>query len=407
MDNFQTIIGYENIKYELNRIIDHLNNKEKYDKIGAKMPDNVILYGDPGLGKTKTAKAFIEALNRNKYIINKNKANGEFLEYIKNTIKAASNNTPAVVLFDDLDKYSNNDDRHANTDEFILIQSIMDEYSDKDIYYIATANDLFTLPKSLLRTKRLGLELEFDSPTLEDSKKIIKHYLENKKICIDIDYDLLAKMLDGKSCADLENVINEAAINVAYDNRELITMDDLVKAIIKEFYAAPKNFEPRTPNQRQALAFHEAGHVVIQECLEPGSINFVSIDEYVCNIGGLTNVCTNVDYWSDISYMENRVLSIFGGKAATEVILNKKDVGVFSDMNRAKQIVKRFYEEYCIKGFLTTKEQEKEICDMLNEYYSKAKEIILNNKENVYKIANALLDKKILLNNEIKEILNN
>ena len=407
MDNFQTIIGYENIKYELNRIIDHLNNKEKYDKIGAKMPDNVILYGDPGLGKTKTAKAFIEALNRNKYIINKNKANGEFLEYIKNTIKAASNNTPAVVLFDDLDKYSNNDDRHANTDEFILIQSLMDEYSDKDIYYIATANDLFTLPKSLLRTKRLGLELEFDSPTLEDSKKIIKHYLENKKICIDIDYDLLAKMLDGKSCADLENVINEAAINVAYDNRELITMDDLVKAIIKEFYAAPKNFEPRTPNQRQALAFHEAGHVVIQECLEPGSINFVSIDEYVCNIGGLTNVCTNVDYWSDISYMENRVLSIFGGKAAIEVILNKKDVGVFSDMNRAKQIVKRFYEEYCIKGFLTTKEQEKEICDMLNEYYSKAKEIILNNKENVYKIANALLDKKILLNNEIKEILNN
>ena len=407
MDNFKTIIGYENIKYELNRIIDHLNNKEKYDKIGAKMPDNVILYGDPGLGKTKTAKAFIEGLNRNKYIINKNKANGEFLEYIKNTIKDASNNTPAVVLFDDLDKYSNNDDRHANTDEFILIQSLMDEYSDKDIYYIATANDLFTLPKSLLRTKRLGLELEFDSPTLEDSKKIIKHYLENKKICIDIDYDLLAKMLDGKSCADLENVVNEAAINVAYDNRELITMNDLVKAIIKEFYAAPKNFEPRTPNQRQALAFHEAGHVVIQECLEPGSTNFVSIDEYVCNIGGLTNVCTDVDYWSDISYMENRVLSIFGGKAATEVILNKRDVGVFSDMNRAKQIVKRFYEEYCIKGYLTTKEQEKEICDMLNEYYSKAKEIILNNKENVYKIANALLDKKILLNNEIKVILNN
>ena len=407
MDNFQTIIGYDNIKYELNRIIDHLNNKEKYDRIGAKMPDNVILCGDPGLGKTKTAKAFIEALNRNKYIINKNKANGEFLEYIKNTIKDASNNTPAVVLFDDLDKYSNNDNHHANTDEFILIQSLMDEYSDKDIYYIATANDLFTLPKSLLRTKRLGLELEFESPSREDSKKIIKHYLENKKICSNVDYDLLSKMLDGKSCADLENVINEAAINVAYDNRELITMDDLVKAIIKEFYSSPKGFEPRTPNQRKALAFHEAGHVVIQEYLEPGSINFVSIGEYECSIGGLTNVCTNVDYWTDISYMENRVLSIFGGKAATEVILNKKDVGVFSDMNRAKQIVKRFYEEYCIKGFLTTKEQEKEICDMLNEYYSKAKEIILNNKENVYKIANALLDKKILLNNEIKEILNN
>lgn len=407
MDNFQTIIGYDNIKYELNKIIDHLNNKEKYDRIGAKMPDNVILYGDPGLGKTKTAKAFIESLNRNKYIINKNKANGEFLEDIKNTFKDASNNTPAVILFDDLDKYSNNDNHYANTNEFILIQSLIDEYSDKDIYYIATANDLFTLPKSLLRTKRLGLELEFKSPSQEDSKKIIKYYLENKKICSNVDYDLLSKMLDGKSCADLENVINEAAINVAYDNRELITMDDLVKAIIIEFYSSPKAFEPRTPKKRQALAFHEAGHVVVQEYLEPGSINFVSIDEYECNFGGLTNICTNVDYWTDISYMENRVLSIFGGKAATEVILNKKDVCVSNDTNRAKQIVKRFYEEYCIKGFLTTQEQEKEICNMLNEYYSKAKEIILNNKENVYKIANALLDKKILLNNEIKEILNN
>ena len=152
MNYFEEIIGYENIKYELNRIIDYLNNKEKYDKIGARKPDNVILYGEPGLGKTKTAKLFINALNRSKYIINKNKTNGEFLEYLKKTINDASKNAPSVILFDDLDKYSNNDDVHTYTDEFILIQSLMDENSDKDIYYIATANDMLKLPKSLLRT---------------------------------------------------------------------------------------------------------------------------------------------------------------------------------------------------------------------------------------------------------------
>ena len=404
MNYFEEIIGYENIKYELNRIIDYLNNKEKYDKIGARKPDNVILYGEPGLGKTKTAKLFINALNRGKYIINKNKTNGEFLEYLKKTINDASKNAPSVILFDDLDKYSNNDDAHTYTDEFILIQSLMDENSDKDIYYIATANDMLKLPKSLLRTKRLGLELEFNSPTLEDSKKIIKHYLENKKICQEIDYDLLSKMLVDKSCADLENIMNEAAINAAYDNREKISMQDIVKAILKELYAAPASFESKTPKQLQTIAIHEAGHVVIQEYLEPGSTNFVSIED---NIGGITNVCINSDYWSDITYMENRVLSILGGKAATEIVFNKTDVGVNMDMTRARQIVKRFYDDYCMKGFLTDQDEEKEICNKLNEYYIKAKEIIFNNKDKVYNIANELLAKKTLLNNEIKEILNN
>ena len=404
MNYFEEIIGYENIKYELNRIIDYLNNKEKYDKIGARKPDNVILYGEPGLGKTKTAKLFINALNRSKYIINKNKTNGEFLEYLKKTINDASKNAPSVILFDDLDKYSNNDDAHTYTDEFILIQSLMDENSDKDIYYIATANDMLKLPKSLLRTKRLGLELEFNSPTLEDSKKIIKHYLENKKICQEIDYDLLSKMLVDKSCADLENIMNEAAINAAYDNREKISMQDIVKAILKELYAAPASFESKTPKQLQTIAIHEAGHVVIQEYLEPGSTNFVSIED---NIGGITNVCINSDYWSDITYMENRVLSILGGKAATEIVFNKTDVGVNMDMTRARQIVKRFYDDYCMKGFLTDQDEEKEICNKLNEYYIKAKEIIFNNKDKVYNIANELLAKKTLLNNEIKEILNN
>ena len=404
MNYFEEIIGYENIKYELNRIIDYLNNKEKYDKIGARKPDNVILYGEPGLGKTKTAKLFINALNRGKYIINKNKTNGEFLEYLKKTINDASKNAPSVILFDDLDKYSNNDDAHTYTDEFILIQSLMDENSDKDIYYIATANDMLKLPKSLLRTKRLGLELEFNSPTLEDSKKIIKHYLENKKICQEIDYDLLSKMLVDKSCADLENIMNEAAINAAYDNREKISMQDIVKAILKELYAAPASFESKTPKQLQTIAIHEAGHVVIQEYLEPGSTNFVSIED---NVGGITNVCINSDYWSDITYMENRVLSILGGKAATEIVFNKTDVGVNMDMTRARQIVKRFYDDYCMKGFLTDQDEEKEICNKLNEYYIKAKEIIFNNKDKVYNIANELLAKKTLLNNEIKEILNN
>ena len=167
MGNFENIIGYEHIKNELERIIDCINNKEKYEKLGVKVPKNLLLYGEPGLGKTLFAKAFLNALNRNKYIIRKNKPDGDFVNDVNRIITDAMNNTPSVVLLDDLDKFSNNDDDHKNSDEFVVVQTFIDDCKDKDVYFIATANSLRDMPDSLLRVGRFDCKIEVESPSFQ------------------------------------------------------------------------------------------------------------------------------------------------------------------------------------------------------------------------------------------------
>ena len=173
---FEKIIGYDQIKMELERIIDCLNNKEKYNKLGVGIPKGLMFHGNPGLGKTLFANSFIEELNRNKYIIRKDKPNGDFVKYLNKKINEAIKNAPSVVLFDDIDKYSNSDNKHKNTDEFVVIQSFIDDAKDKDVYFVATSNCIDDMPDSLLRKGRFDYIIEFFEPNLEDSKLIIEHY---------------------------------------------------------------------------------------------------------------------------------------------------------------------------------------------------------------------------------------
>lgn len=412
---FENIIGYNHIKNELIRIIDCINNKDKYNKLGVNIPKGLLLYGEPGLGKTLFAKSFIEALNRNKYIIRKDKPDGEFVNSINEIINEAINNAPSVVLLDDLDKFSNNDDKHKNTDEFVVVQSFIDDAKDKDVYFVATANNIHDMPDSLLRKGRFDYEIKFEGPTLNDAKLIIEHYLKNKKIDNDIDYEEIAKILDGGSCAILESVMNEAGIYAGFNNKECISMDDIIKATLRIIFDAPENIDNKTEYQLKTAAYHEAGHTLASELLEPGSINLVSISNYFGNKGGITSHTKNEDYWANIIYRENRVRVLLAGKAATEITFGTIDTGVSNDIDRAAQIVDSFYGLYYIDGFQTSyignrteKHQEllnDSIRTKLTEYYKEVKKLLIENRTKLDDIALALINKKILTNKDIKTIL--
>lgn len=413
-ENFKDVIGYKHIKNELNRIIDCINNMDKYEKLGVKIPRNLLLFGEPGVGKTLIANSFVNALNRKKYIIRKDIPDGKFVDYLNSKINEAIKNQPAVILLDDLDKFSNNDEDHRNSDEFIVVQSLIDVCKDKDVYFIATANELDDMPSSLIREGRFDTKIEIEAPIVKDAAEIIEHYLQNKKVDKDINYEEIARLLDGGSCALLETIINEAGLYAGYDDNEIIKKKDIIRACLRVIYNAPEKDEELSGERLEIVAYHEAGHALISEILEPHSVNLLTIENYFSNKGGLTSSIQNDNYWYNIKYMENRIMVLLGGKAANELQFNRLDVGSGNDLDRARRIIVRICNDYYANNFKisdskfsdSTKENSEEwVAQQLQEYYNKAKDILFNNKNRLDKLANELMNKKVLLQEDINKII--
>jgi len=175
---FKNIVGYDNTKKTLERLIDVLNNQEKYKKLGSTIPHGLFLYGPPGLGKTTFSKEILKNVNRKTYTIRKTKSDGSFIDYMTNIFNKAKENQPSIILLDDLDKFAE-DDNTKNAEEFVTVQSLIDNIKNEDIFVIATANNRHILPDSLLRSGRFDIKIEIDYPTRKESFDILKHYLKN------------------------------------------------------------------------------------------------------------------------------------------------------------------------------------------------------------------------------------
>ena len=142
MSAFERVIGYETIKNELLQICDMIHNREIYGELGAKLPQGILLYGDPGLGKTLLAKSFIEESGLKAYIVRRNKGNDDFIGDITDTFRKAKENTPCVVFLDDMDKFANEDSDHRDAEEYVAVQSGIDEVKNCDVCFLATANEM-------------------------------------------------------------------------------------------------------------------------------------------------------------------------------------------------------------------------------------------------------------------------
>ena len=417
--DFAPVIGYDAIKKELERYCDIMRNEDVYVKLGAKVPSGILLHGEPGLGKTLMAKCFIKASGRKHFICRKDKPDGDFVKYITDVFNKAKESAPSIVFLDDMDKFANADDFHSDYEEFVTIQSMIDEVKGKGVFVLATANSTKCFPRSLLRPGRFDSIIRVESPKGEEAEKIISHYIANKKFVKDVNVKTVSRLLDGGSCAELETVINEAAVYAGYERREKITTDDLVKAAMRVLHRSPEALDKRNMESAKRIAYHEAGHAVVAEVLKEGSVNFVSIRPYHGNVGGFTSYCQGDDYWLGIEPMQNRVVALFGGKAATEIKYGEVDVGASSDINRAQDIVYRFIAKYAQKGFDSiergmefemTREQSERISSAMNSelstYYEKAKKIIANNVEFLDKLVSVLLEKEVLTGEDITAVKN-
>lgn len=415
-NNFTPIIGYASIKKELVGICDIILNSDVYSNLGVNVPNGLLLSGEPGLGKTLMANCFIKASGRKAYICRKDMPDGDFVKHIKTTFEKAVENAPSIVLLDDMDKFAaNGDEMHKNSEEFVTIQSCIDEIKGKNVFVLATINDERALPKSLLRAGRFDNRITVESPRGEDAEKIVEHYIKKKNFISNIDVKTITRLLNGNSCAELEAVINQAGIYAGIARKQKIEMDDIVKACLRIIYQSPESETAHSPEALKAIAYHEAGHTVVAEVLEPGSVNFVSVRSHSGSKGGFANFYQSEDYFIKKQYMENRVTVILGGKAATEVCFGETDVGANNDLHRAFDIVDRFVEDYCSNGFdrwvqdvfpsqSLRERKSAQISFEMENFYKKAKKILIDNREFLDKLAQALMNKDILTGVEIEAI---
>ena len=341
MSKFDAVIGYRAIKQELLEICDMMKNPDVYRKLGAGMPRGILLHGDPGVGKSMMASAFLDECGLTSYVLRRTKSDGDFINEIKQTFTDAAEHEPSVILLDDMDKFASEEGRK---EEFSVVQACIDEVKDKQVFVIATANSTRDMPSSLTRAGRFDRKIEVKIPSGQDAVDIVHYYLKSKTLSEDVDFTDVAKMMSRKSCAELEVVINEAAIYSGFERSEKVCMRHLVRAFLRTYFrsneAAP--WEQLDEKKRKKLAYHEAGHAAVAELLKPNSVGIISIHSGIeFATKGFVGMCERID--SD----EDQIALSLAGKIASEMMLGEVDKGAFRDIERAIYMIR---EELCGSG---------------------------------------------------------
>lgn len=415
MNAFNKVIGYDGIKWELMRVCDILCNVDKYRELGVSTPAGILLYGDPGLGKTLMAKCFIEASGRPCFICRKDSPNGEFVNRIREIFEEAKQKAPSIIFLDDMDKFANEDSNHKNAEEYVTVQSCIDDMKGSEVFVIATVNDIYNLPDSLVRSGRFDKKIEFEAPRGEDAVKIVEYYLQQKVFVSDVDAVEVAALLEGGSCADLEAIINEAGIIAGYNGKKIIEMDDIVQAYLRIDCGASSTQNQKVDLYLWKRAYHEAGHVVAAEVLEPESVNLVSIQKFDGSRGGLTKYYQGKYNRNEPCHYENKAVVALAGKAAAEIVYGITDTGANDDIHKAFTITTQLVDNLCSYGFdkflrNTNSNELKDRYDIviaheMEKYYQKAKRILIENRALLDKITESLIEKRTLMHSDIQEII--
>lgn len=413
MSAFDKVIGYDSVKEELFRVLDMFRHPKIYKNLGAELPHGVLLVSDPGMGKTTLAKAFIAESGLKSYTLRRNKNSSDFLDEITGVFHEAAENAPCIIFLDDMDKFANEDDDHSDAPEYVAIQAGIDENAGNGVYVIGTVNNYHKLPSSLSRPGRFDLVIELESPTEEEATKIVEHYMASKKVGEDVNLDDVAKMINYNSCAELESIVNNAAINAAYEREKSIGMKHILSAVLREQYHSSDDFEgAQDETERRKVALHEAGHLVVAESLVPGCVGLASVR--VSAPGGFIHLC------KQLTRRPYHILVALASKAAVELsYCDTVANGCEEDIRRAYNMIREGISTTASLGFgmvdvstrrypesseRFTSENEAVTVAELEKYYRKAKEILLKNKDFLEKATEALLEKDTLLWSDIQKI---
>ena len=431
--NFESVAGNEEAKESVQDVVDFLKNPEKYSAYGARMPKGIILYGDPGTGKTLLAKAVAGEANVPFYAV----SGSDFVQIyvgvgagrIRSLFKKARSHGKAVIFIDEIDAIGKKRDngRGGGSDEKDqTLNALLTEMSGfnetEGIIIIAATNRLDMLDEALLRPGRFDRHIEVTLPDVSAREKILKLHLKNKPIK-DIDYAEWAHKTSYFSGAKLENLTNEAAIIACKDNSvfiENIHLDKAYSIVLAGYEKVDRDYIK--DEDRKITAFHEAGHALISlKMLPKDKVSKVTIIPTTKGAGGYTLSIPEDKLYQNKEYLKKRIMVLLGGRAAEEIIFGQDHVttGAYNDLQRSTELVTNMITEYGMgealglltmdklkdSGFTNQEAVFSECKNLISELYEKVKSILTDEKEALEAMTALLIEKETIYHEDLINIV--
>lgn len=415
MKAFENVMGYDSLKRELMEIIDIMQNKEVYEALHAKCPSGLLLYGNPGVGKTLIANSFIEASGRPAVVCRKNASEQSFIDSINQAFEDALAKAPSIILLDDMDKFANDDKDHKDSEAYVTIQSCIDMVKGKDVFVVATANNISKLPSSLVRTGRFDRRVEVDTPSDEDSQKIIEHYLAGMGLDDDVDVKMVAAFFRGASCSTLETVVNQAAIIAGSKRADHITMEDLILSYVQIAHTVPKDdllvpsgVDLNANDESADVFWHEAGHIVMSELFSPGCVTIAMAVRKKDSHHGFSLANFSKFNMNILAKRKADIMISLAGAAAMDITFGRVDLGAQRDVEGSVQTVDEIFDLGGFTGLSlvenpydrkseSLRERREAAASMIAElYYQEAKELLCQHRAFLEAVAQALAEKVVI-----------
>ena len=435
---FKDVAGLDEEKSEMMQIVEFLKNPEQYSKMGAKTPRGVLLCGKPGTGKTLIAKAIAGEAN----VPFISMSGSEFVEMfaglgasrVRRLFERAKKISPCIIFIDEIDaigsrRASNSgaDSENNQTLNQLLVE--MDGFdSDQSIIVIAATNRPEMLDEALLRPGRFDRTITIGLPDIRGREEILKIHSKNKKIADDVNFKSIAGDTAGFTGAELENILNEAAIIATNKKHNAINNADIEDAVKKVTVGLEKHNRVVSEKDKKLTAYHEAGHAVVSRYLETQKdIKEVSIIPRGV-AGGYTMYKTNEDkFYVSKTEMEEKLISLLGGRAAEKIALNDISTGASNDIEVAMKIARDMVtvygmsdkigpmsmnlekDPYQIQLLGNNLEDQigKEVKDILEDAYEKAQRLLVIHRDKLDAVASKLLEKEVINEQEFEEIFQN
>ena len=355
---FADVAGCDEEKMELAEIVDFLKNPKKYTKLGARIPKGVLLVGPPGTGKTLLAKAVAGEASVPFFSI----SGSDFVEMfvgvgasrVRDLFKVAKENAPCIIFIDEIDAVGRqrgagmgggHDEREQTLNQ-LLVE--MDGFSNNSGFImIAATNRPDVLDPALLRPGRFDRQITINTPDLNGRTAILKVHARGKTINPNVDLEEVAHRIPGFSGADIENLLNEAALLVARDNRDEITVQDIDEAIDRVMMGPAKRSKTISAKEKQLVAYHEAGHAVIGLKLKDASIVQKVTIIPRGQFGGYNLFTPKEEKYNPTkTELIEQITGLLGGRVAEEIIFNEITTGAYNDIQRATKIARAMVAEY-------------------------------------------------------------